>query len=114
MLFTDEAARHKYHTSSTLLQVVCQMVESELAPHHMQLELVDIELQDDFWVGLLVVATERFEESQDMQDAFRVAAHEINKRFMRYDGKNTTTVECGSLGLLTIRVSDSQAFAQVN
>lgn len=114
MLFTDDDARHSFHTSSTLLQVVCQMLESELTQHHMQLEFIDVDKVGEMWEALLVVASETFEGSTDQQEAFKHAVTMIDARFVRQDGAQTVTAEAGNYGLITIRVTDATELAQVN
>lgn len=113
MLFTDEEARHKYHKASTLLQVVCQMVESELTQYHMQLEFVDVEEQGDLWKALLVAVHPDFDDDAILQQNFELVAGLVNLRFKRSDRQDTVSVESGSLGLLTVRVSSHQDLAQL-
>jgi len=114
VILTDENSRHDFHTSSTLLQVICQLLESELAQHFIQLEFVAVEREDDFLCAIRVANSPEFEESEHMQSAFRQSAEKINSRFQRYDGTRTAEVEPGNFGLVTIRVTDSQAFSNLN
>lgn len=114
MLFTDESSRHVYHTGSTLLQVVCQMLESEMTKCHLQLEFVDAEQKDKFWEAQLIIASDDFEDNEEKQACFKAAVLETNKRFTRYDGQPTAVIEHGNFGLLTVRVSEPQDLAALN
>lgn len=114
MIFTDDEARHSFHKSSTLLQVVCQMLESELTAHHMQLEFVSVDFTDGQWEALLVVDSETFEDSPSQQEGFRAAVATVNKRMARRDGEDTVEAEEGNFGLVTVRVTGSRDFALAN
>lgn len=113
MLFTDEDARHLFHKSPTLLQVICQMLESELVAHHLQLELVDTEQQEKFWVALIVAGNEEYEDSALMQEVLKLAVDKINLRFKRQDEEPTAILESGNHGLVTVRVTEARDFAQL-
>ena len=113
MIYPDDETRHAYHKTPLLLQVVCQMLESELSAYHLQLELVDCEEQEKFWVALLVAGNEHFEDSPHMQHGLKQAVASLNAKFTRYDGKPTASVEQGNYGLVTVRVTDSKAFKQL-
>jgi hypothetical protein len=114
MLFTDEEARHKFHTSSTILQVCCQMLESELVMHHLQLEFVDIEHGEDYWEALLVVGSPEFEDSEELQAVFEAAVEAVDARFVKADGTRMVTACASEYGLVTVKASDDTKIAHVN
>lgn len=113
MLFTDEETRHEFHKAPTLLQVICQLFESEVSKAHMQMELVDFEQQGDFWVALLIVAHDDYETNPELQAAFKHAIESVNRQFRRTDNVATAELEQGNFGLCTVRVTSAKDFAQL-
>lgn len=105
MLFTDEDSRHAYHKTPALLQVVCQILESRLAEHGVQLELVDCEKHGGMWVAAVCVDSEVHEAA--LLDSIQYC----NRMFQRADDIKTVTLENDEVGLLSIRVTDTADFS---
>lgn len=108
MLYTDEDARHVYHKAPVLLQVVCQVLETLLAAYGVQLELIDAEKRAGFWIAAVAV------DSEIQADAIDAVVNQVNKTFARHDEYTTCTLENDEVGLLTVRVTDSSDFSNVN
>jgi len=114
MLFTDEELRHEYHKAPTLLQVVCQLLESEMSKAHLQLQVVGIEQQEAFWVALLITDHDDFEDRVDLQEAFKLAIDHVCGQFQRKDNVPTAELEHGKYGLCTVRVTSASDFARLH
>lgn len=105
MIFTDEEARHAYHKAPVLLQVACQVLESYVATHGVQLELVDSEKRGGFWIAAVCITDQM--DAEALEDAIS----STNKTFTRTDEWHTCQLENDEVGLITVRVTDAADYS---
>jgi hypothetical protein len=107
MLYIDEEARHVFHQTPALLQVICSILESHIASSGAQLELIDAEKRMGMWIAMV--------NAPDCSvPALRDAVDKINQAFMRKDDGKTCYIENEQARLLTVRVSGPEDFIHLN
>lgn len=95
MLFLDDESRHMFHQSSTLLQIICQMLEFECAKHSAQVELIACES------GLAIMGVQ-----QITFDQLTDACQTVNKQFQRVDKTFTCKISERRMGIVECYASD--------
>lgn len=105
MVFTDDESRHDYHQAPLLLQVVCQVLEGELAKHSVQLELIDCEKHAGMWMAIVAP------DDQVEPAAIDSILGSLNRMFARTDELETCVLENPEVSLISVRVTDSSDFA---
>lgn len=111
MLFLDHEAESKYRLAPMLLQVVCQILEGNLAVWMYQLEIIDIENQGNIWVALAVTGRDGSKMRKSQVDILEGSAGYVNSMFRRTDQRPTVVVEDPGNGLLTVLISKSADFS---
>ncbi len=105
MLFTDEESRHAYHQAPVLLQVVCQVLETYLASHGIQLELVDTDRRGGMWLAAVAI------DSSIQEEAILDVIGRVNANFARTDELETCVLENAEVGLLSVRITETSDFS---
>lgn len=107
MLFENEEAQHEFHKLPALLQAVCQILETYLAAHGVQIQYIDSERHAGLWCATVGTTTEM------EYDALIDVLERVNKQFARTDEIPTCELESDEYGLISVRVSESQDLANL-
>lgn len=114
MNFADDQIRHDFHLNSTLLQVVCQLLESNLYGYAYQLTVFATETSPDIHMAMLNVEA-GLGGKEELDTGFVTAAVErTNAMFKRTDGKATVKPEIEDYSILSVTVTSSKDFACLN
>lgn len=113
MLFIDDEARDSFHKASTLLQVVCQIFESELSKNYLLCELIEAASTDEGHKAMFVICP-----ADDADKAVEAAVVDdvllmLNRRFRRSDNTLTVTVESEDYNIVYVRVTTAADFSQL-
>lgn len=89
MTFTDGDARLAFHGAHTMLQMICQVFESEAFQYSKESEFVALLDEETAILGVLGLSSEA---QQGLLEA-------VNKVFPRYDDQTTCSLHDEDLGL---------------
>jgi hypothetical protein len=107
MLYVDDEARHAFHQTPALLQVVCTILEAFMTEAAVQVRLIDVHKHQGMWMAMI-------EAPDSKAPVLKASIQKLNDSFLRKDGTDTCVLENLEARLLTVRVTDSQDFAQLN
>ena len=113
MLFIDDEAQHNFHKSPALLQIVCSMLESSLAKHFYQCEIVDTQANAGASLAMVIICPIDCEIDPVDEALVDDVLIELNARFKRKDHAPTIRVETEDYNIIHVRVTTAQDFAQL-
>ena len=100
MLYMDDDARHAFHQTPALLQIMCTTLEAFLAEAAIQLRVIDT----DKHLGMFMVMCDAADVSDEVLQG---CVDRLNKLFVRKDESDTCVIEDLESKLLTVRATDS-------
>ena len=113
MLYYDDYVQAAFHKMPTLLQVVCQTLESRLTEAHYQLKVLECYQTDEKFETVMSVISVYKEPELVVQIILEDAVVHTNQLFQRKDGHGTVTIDNAVYLLLTVMVTTSADLVQL-